>query len=105
MTPQSGSAQTRKPHSCFLAGLTPRRPTLMTIFGDGVLARERAHADPFEFGHDAFEPLAGKPGAAQCGTEVGPIQELRARCRELLPNARRYEQALYVPLPPAVDFP
>ena len=53
MTPQSGSAQTRKPHSCFLAGLTPRRPTLMTIFGDGVLARERAHADPFEFGHDA----------------------------------------------------
>ena len=38
-------------------------------------------SDPLEFRHDSIEPLAAEPAAAQCSTEVSPIEELRACCR------------------------
>ena len=66
--------------------------------------RERAQSDPLEFGHNPIESLAGEPTAAQCGTEVGPIQEARTRCRQRWRDARSYEQPLYVLLPPSAIY-
>jgi len=54
----------------------------MAVLGDGKLSGESAQCHLLEFGHHPIEPLTGEPAAAQCYTEIGPIQDLRARCRQ-----------------------
>jgi hypothetical protein len=75
-----------------LSALTSGWPTLMTVLDGARLAREPAQSDQFELGHGPIEPFTGEPVSAQCSTEVGPIQKLRARCRHRRRHACFREQ-------------
>ena len=57
---------------------------------------EPIQSDPLEFRHHPIEPLAAELAAAQCSTEVSPIEELRACCRQRRRDACSYEQLLYI---------
>ena len=75
----------------------------MAVLGDGKLSGESAQCDLLEFGHHPIEPLTGEPAAAQCCTEIGPIQDLRARCRQRWCDSSFQQHPLYVPTPSAID--
>src|SRR5262249_22555700 len=70
----------------------------------GVLsALTPTQSDHFELSRDPIEPLAGELAPAQCSAEVGPVQELRARCCQRRCDARVDEHLLHVLPPSAID--